>query len=953
MSHHIAGSLPPARRTVLAGALAAAGTAALTAGPAAALSGLVDERNGGTTAPPTAKQRWSELQAKLSGITGQWTDQKYSGSISTKMPNTALLGNGDVGVTSGGSVGVKTFYISKSDFWNANGSTQPLPIGGITLKPTAGGGDNLAVGATATASSVDASFTPDRAVNGQWAPGYQGWVSKIGKPQWIALDLGSEQTIERYVIRNDDAARPGNQAFNTKDLAVQISADGSNWTDIDTITGNTAAVIDRNVAKFTTRYLRLYITEPTQNTTDDSIRNPRARIGQLELYALPKTAPNPGAPSPDDFHEVQRILDAHITTSVVMDGTALELDTWLAAEDNILVVTVTSQGPSPVELVAETWASANSASYPATAGVSGNTAWAQRSTASGTNWVSTAALATRVLGADSAQTPTVKGATASTVFTLQPGQTATIVTAVSGGGKNPSGVQTDAVRAADAQNRGRLTALAQHHAHWWKRYWLASSIDIGNPVLEKYYYAAQYFVGSASRPGKVAPGLYGVWITTDEASWHGDIHLNYNAQAPFYGVYSSNRPELALPFHDVILDYVPEAQRRAQQDLTRVKPDYVAQRFPSGGMPTGVLFPVGIGPFGSTTDDNYWQQVSNGLFAASQFCAYYDYTRDVGFLRDTAYPYLKLVAAFFGHWLEWSAGTKQYVHWSAPHEGSWGKNTTGDIGLLKQTLTTLIAASHVLDTDADARRDWQNIVDHLPAQPTSVYNHVTVYSLVEPGSMQGGDTRDIRPGDNTVNLEFIHPAEVLGITSPAAERKIAIDTVDVMNSWGQINSFPKVFTQAARVGYPAASLIKHLEQTIKQQLAANLRINDGAHGIEKSGATEAINSMLVQSFQGTMVLFPVWPADKDASFHGLLQPGAFEVSATLLNGTVAYAEITSRVGGSLRLNNPWADTRSPTVTDGGGHPVPFSLKDGIITVKTQADRSYLFRAALPTPTSGA
>ncbi|WP_331765924.1 discoidin domain-containing protein [Embleya sp. NBC_00896] len=952
MTHHIAGSLPPARRTVLAGALAAVGTTALSAGPATALSAPADERNGGTPAPLTAEQHWSKLQAKLAGITGQWTNQTYSGSISTTMPNTALLGNGDVGVTSGGSVGVKTFYISKGDFWNGNGDTQPLPIGGITLKSTAGS-DNLAVGATATAGSVNQPFTPDRAVNGQWAPGYEGWVSAVGKPQWIALDLGSEQSIARYVIRNDEAARPGTQAFNTKDLAVQISRDGSTWTDVDIVTGNTAAVIDRNVATFTTRYLRLYITEPTQGTTDDSIRNPRARIGQLELYALPKTAPDPGAPSPDAFHEVQRILDAHITTSVVIGGATLELDTWLAAEDNILVVTVTSKGTSPVELVAQTWAHANSSSYPAVAGVDGDTAWAQRSTASGTNWVSTAALATRVLGADSAKAPSVKGATASTVFTLQPGRTVTIVTTVSGGGKNPSGVHTNAIRAAGAQSGRTLSTLAKKHAQWWKRYWLASSIDIGSPVLEKYYYAAQYFVGSASRPGRIAPGLYGVWTTTDQPGWHGDIHLNYNAQAPFYGVYSSNRPELALPFHDVILDYVPEAQRRAQHDLARVKPDYVAQRFPSGGVPTGVLFPVGIGPFGSTTDDVYLQQVANCLFAATQFCVYYEYTRDTAFLRDKAYPYLKLVAAFFAHWLEWNAGTGQYVLWSGPHEGSWGKNNTTDIGMLKQTLTTLIEASHELGTDQDARRDWQNMLDHLPAQPTSVYRGVTVYSLAEAGSMQGGDTRDIRPGDNTVNLEFIHPAEVLGITSPAAERKIAIDTVDVMNSWGQNNSFPKVFTQAARVGYPAASLIAHFEQTIQQQLAANLRINDGYHGIEKSGATEAINNMLVQSFQGTMVLFPVWPADRDASFHGLLQPGAFEVSAALLNKTVTYAEITSRVGGTLRLSNPWADTSRLTVTDDRGHHVPFSLKDGIITVKTRARSRYLFRAARPTPTSGA
>lgn len=64
--------------------------------------------------------------------TGEWRDTNYDGLINNLIPKTALLGNGDVGVISGGDADVKTFIISKSDFRVYGGS--PVPIGGVTIK---------------------------------------------------------------------------------------------------------------------------------------------------------------------------------------------------------------------------------------------------------------------------------------------------------------------------------------------------------------------------------------------------------------------------------------------------------------------------------------------------------------------------------------------------------------------------------------------------------------------------------------------------------------------------------------------------------------------------------------------------------------------------------------------------------------------------------------------------
>ncbi|HEX2550929.1 MAG TPA: discoidin domain-containing protein, partial [Nocardioidaceae bacterium] len=769
-----------ARRGIALGVIVALLTGGAAALPAAATP---------AAATPALDAEWAQLSAKFSGIYGEWTTETYENAINSTMPNTALLGNGDVGVSSAGSSGVKTFIVSKGDFWNGAGGVRSAGLGGYTIKSvetvqgpsnlalnkpvaassdpesrasravngqwsagsgyegwfssvgkpqwfrvdlqasttiarvvlrhdssarpaetannpkiftiqysnaatapgtaidasgwttlqsyttnTAGStdlsfppvtarwvrviyaqptqestgdstqnprarlgqfevyapaaGTDYALGATATASTSHPSFPPSRAVNGQWATGinYEGWVSDVGQPQWIALDLGATRTFDRYVIKNDGAARPAENANNTRDWQFQTSTNGTDWVTADTVAGNTAASVERVLsAAVTTRYVRLLVTQGVQSSTE---ANPRARIGQFQLFNGPVvTTPPPVTPA---FRERQNIVDATIDTDMSLGGSPVHMHTWQGQDENVVVTRVTldaaATGPETLEL--STWAGAGAAngSYTNTSGVSGQTLWATRQTStSGTPlWVSRAALATRVIGA-TLQSPSSSGATAKGTFTLQPGQTVYITTGVGGGGQNPTDHLTTAQALAAAQTTQSLAELAAGSAQWWKDYWLQSWVDLGDPLLEKYYYGAQYLIGSASRPGHLAPGLYGIWYTQDNPSFSGDMHLNYNFQSPWYGVYSSNRAELSLPMYDLIEDFVPAAQARAStySELRKVRPAYVDARPELAAGADGVLFPVGIGPWGSTTDNQYWQQTSNGLFNAVMYIQYW------------------------------------------------------------------------------------------------------------------------------------------------------------------------------------------------------------------------------------------------------------------------------------------------------------------------------------------
>ncbi|WP_229899172.1 discoidin domain-containing protein, partial [Streptomyces capoamus] len=86
----------------------------------------------------------------------------------------------------------------------------------------------LSQGKTATASSQENNGTaPALAVDGDTGT---HWSSAASDDQWVRVDLGTTATVDRVVL--DWEAAYG------KDYKVQISADGTTWTDLKSVTGS-------------------------------------------------------------------------------------------------------------------------------------------------------------------------------------------------------------------------------------------------------------------------------------------------------------------------------------------------------------------------------------------------------------------------------------------------------------------------------------------------------------------------------------------------------------------------------------------------------------------------------------------------------------------------------------------------------------------------------------------
>lgn len=108
---------------------------------------------------------------------------------------------------------------------------------------------DLALNRSVVASSVqNSSYLAANAVDGNSAT---RWSNQFSDPQWIYVDLGATYNITEVTLNWETAAG--------KDYQIQVSADATNWTTIDTITGNTTAgVHDYTGLSGTGRYVRIY-----------------------------------------------------------------------------------------------------------------------------------------------------------------------------------------------------------------------------------------------------------------------------------------------------------------------------------------------------------------------------------------------------------------------------------------------------------------------------------------------------------------------------------------------------------------------------------------------------------------------------------------------------------------------------------------------------------------------
>ncbi len=455
----------------------------------------------------------------------------------------------------------------------------------------------------------------------------------------------------------------------------------------------------------------------------------------------------------------------------------------------------------------------------------------------------------------------------------------------------------------------------------WQNYWEKSGVAIDDEILERTWYHNLYFLRCSLRPGATCPGLFANWSYRNiGTAWHGDYHMNYNTQQPFWVTFSSNHTDLHLPYVDMVENILLPVSRKWAREYYNMRGAF----FPHSAYPVKMtMMPYPLPHWGWEVFETPW--------SVQSLWWHYIYTMDETFLKERAFGTIKEAVLFLvdymkrpeAHGKQWG-DDKYHIFPSIPPElyglqPGFDKNydTIADLTLTRFVFNAFLESCRILGCERSEKEligDIEDILKHFPEYPKAQSSHGEVFVSVE-----GED-----PGivyNVPASLMTVFPGEHHGIHSSPEIYEVAKNTYRTQQNEGG-NDIVFLNVQAARLGLLN---LEKFKRQIEYCLLPNGTCTDKVlqiHGrytnntpfdfmermgiwFENFSLPLVINECMLQSYNGELRFFPNWPDNRDAEFRSLRAVGAFLVSSKLRDGKVRWIEVLSEVGGNLNIISPW------------------------------------------------
>ncbi len=472
----------------------------------------------------------------------------------------------------------------------------------------------------------------------------------------------------------------------------------------------------------------------------------------------------------------------------------------------------------------------------------------------------------------------------------------------------------------------------------WQRFFSASKVTLEDKEIEKFYNSSLYHLAGCMGNKEFPPGLFGNFITDDFFPWAGDYHMNYNYEAPYYCVFSSNHPELFDGYMVPVNDMAENAKKFAGFFGCR-----------------GYAFPVSFGPKALdvfTQEDCkehgvlFLGQKSHAAYAAVIPIMHWFSTYDKDYALDNYYDFVFNTAAFWEDYLVKERG-RYVIKNDAAHEIPYyrGKkfryithkgqieavNAINSLGLVKLLFDGVYDMAKELNLNAEKYALWEDIIENLSDFPTFIKNGKKCFRY----SKRGIRWRN----ENTVGLQHIYPASQIGFSSGEKLLKIARNTYFINDRRLDDNGSNSYLPAGARIGVDPEFLLEGIRMNIKEFGLPNRLFRHHGGGIEHLTTVPAtINEMLMQSYEGIIRLFPCWDRKMSASFNNLRADGAFLVSAELKNEQIVLLKIKSLKGRKCTVE--CSDVKS-VVRESDKKEIPFTREGDTVCFDTQSDAEYI------------
>jgi alpha-L-fucosidase 2 len=446
------------------------------------------------------------------------------------------------------------------------------------------------------------------------------------------------------------------------------------------------------------------------------------------------------------------------------------------------------------------------------------------------------------------------------------------------------------------------------HCGWWRSYWEQASISVPNEIIERQWYLETYKFGAAARADTPPITLQGPWTADNRKipPWKGDYHHDLNTELSYWPAYSGNRLDGAEGF--VVWLWDTQATAKAW-----------TKRF--FGLP-GLNVPM-------TADLNqeqiggwhqYTHSATTAAWLAHHFYLHWRYSMDRDFLRDRAYPWLRDASVFLEAVTERTPDGKRTLPLSSSPEindnrlEAWFPSITNyDLALIRWLFETTAELADELGRNQEAIR-WRTVFAEMPEL------------AIDPTSRKLLVARDYPlPASHRhfSHLMAIHPLGLIRWENGTRDRGIIKASLAELHEKGSSQwtgySFSWLANLAARArdGEAAERAVEIFSTAFCLRNSFHCNGDQSGKGYSNFryrpftlegnfAAAAGVQEMLLQSYSGTIRLFPAVPDTwRDVSFRRLRAEGAFVVSATRQAGRTTRVEILAEVGGTCRLENPF------------------------------------------------
>jgi alpha-L-fucosidase 2 len=267
-------------------------------------------------------------------------------------------------------------------------------------------------------------------------------------------------------------------------------------------------------------------------------------------------------------------------------------------------------------------------------------------------------------------------------------------------------------------------------------------------LVALYFQFGRYLLISSSRPGTMAANLQGIWNESLAPSWDSKFTININTEMNYWPAEITNLSELHEPLFDLIDNAKPEGRHVAKAlygaggFVIHHNTDLWGDAVPIDGAAYGV-WPMG------------------GAWLSLHLWEHYDFTRDLAFLRDRAYPTMKEAATFLLDYMVTDAQGRLVTGPSISPENTYilpdgGKarlcmGPTMDTEITYALFTRLIAASEILGIEPDFRHRLVSARDRLTPLKIGKYGQIQEwledYEEQDPGHRHMSQLFALSPGN--------------------------------------------------------------------------------------------------------------------------------------------------------------------------------------------------------------